>query len=328
MTTPLEIKVSPQATKVVIYYEFTNGTSGLTARHVDYSADTTLALQWDHPTDFSQLVKGINKTKEFVLSENFLVVRNSSLFRLYNPQIPALEVSFQFLGSKVAFLNARDLSANLTSNLTANSTNSSSNCSANSTNSTNGTNSSGCAYYDPLVAADPELGLFQQMWIDEKVTTQLNWLGRYEQSVSSSNYDIELLNYTNVAETYGGGNANMPYLNFTVPPKASQFSFQGNFTMGDHFQWIFTTFNSTSYSTSIDAFNMDHSQIDHYNSTAFELLGDFSPLASSPKCFVIYEKYGNYSIRMFNYDNVANLYTEDITNLTTMLSNASTPLVN
>ena len=204
-TTPFEIKVSPQATKIVLYYELINGTSGLTARHVDYSADTTLPLQWDHPAEFSQLVKGINKTKEFVLSENFLVVRNASLFRLYNPQIPALEVAFQFLGSKVAFLNARDLSANLTSNSTANSTNSSnssSNCSensTNSTNSTNGTNSSSCPYYDPLVAADPELGLFQQMWIDETETTQLNWLGRYEQSAWSSSYDIEFLNYTNVA---------------------------------------------------------------------------------------------------------------------------------
>ena len=41
-----------------------------------------------------------------------MVIRNGSKFRLDNATNRALEVAFQFVGSEVQFLKARDISAN------------------------------------------------------------------------------------------------------------------------------------------------------------------------------------------------------------------------
>ena len=117
-----------------------------------------------------------------------MVVRNASLFRLYDPNIPALEVAYQFMARKIVFLDSRDLSANLTS-------------SGNST-PTNCTTASSCPgnYYDPLVAADRELGLFVKMWIDDEVKDKLAWLGMYvvDPTAMRTTYDIAYLDYGNV----------------------------------------------------------------------------------------------------------------------------------
>ena len=148
-----------------------------------------------------------------------MVVRNASLFRLYAPSVPAIEAAYQFLGTKIVFLDSRDLSVNLTGNSSA----TPSNC----------TTPSSCpgAYYDPLVAADRECGLFEKMWIDGTIKDRLSWLGMYvvDPTASRTSYDIASIDYGNVFKKYNIAKPFAPpYMNFSEPVAPDQWTYQGN----------------------------------------------------------------------------------------------------
>ena len=51
-TAPMVVKVSPNMTKLILVYEYSNGTIDYAARHVDYNQDSTIALQFENPTAF------------------------------------------------------------------------------------------------------------------------------------------------------------------------------------------------------------------------------------------------------------------------------------
>ena len=135
----MKVFVSPSATKLMLFYNKTDGTQGIAGKHIDYGSETAIDLQFQNQTNFIESIKGINLPGEMAFGDNFMVVRNGSLFRLYDLEKRALEVAYQFLGSQVRFLKSRDLSANFTIGSTYNDT-SNNNYTTVCTNNTNGTN--------------------------------------------------------------------------------------------------------------------------------------------------------------------------------------------
>lgn len=46
------VKVSPNMTKLIVVYEYSNGTIDYVARHVNYNQDSSIVLQFENPTAF------------------------------------------------------------------------------------------------------------------------------------------------------------------------------------------------------------------------------------------------------------------------------------
>ena len=81
------------------------------------------------------------------------------------------------------------------------------------------------------------------------------------------------------------------------------------------------THNYSSQISSVDVYNLDHSQADRYNLTTFELNGYYYLIAHSPKCLILSNP--NMTSNMFslwNYDSVGGSYTQDAVNLQTLMS--------
>lgn len=59
----MKIFLSPNSTKLLLYYNKTDGTQGVTGRHIDYAQLTASALQFQNETNFIQSIKDVNYTE-------------------------------------------------------------------------------------------------------------------------------------------------------------------------------------------------------------------------------------------------------------------------
>ena len=93
-------------------YETINGVIGLIGKNIDYSQGSSSDMTFTNKAEFTSTILGVNKTEVFV-GDHFMVIRNSSKFRMNNLSKRALELAYQFNGNHVAFLKSRDISVNL-----------------------------------------------------------------------------------------------------------------------------------------------------------------------------------------------------------------------
>ena len=59
----MKIFLSPNSTKLLLYYNKTDGTQGVTGRDIDYTQSTASALQFQNETNFIQSIKDVNFTE-------------------------------------------------------------------------------------------------------------------------------------------------------------------------------------------------------------------------------------------------------------------------
>ena len=108
-----------------------------------------------------------------------------------------------------------------------------------------------------------------------------------------------------------------PYINFTEPINTTSYGYNGTSALGDHFQWLYASYNSSQNTTTVNIFKMDHSAPLHYNETSFTVQDEFHILAHSQKCLVLYEPSNWYSngsaIKMFREN--SGTYQEETQNL-------------
>ena len=94
-----------------------------------------------------------------------------------------------------------------------------------------------------------------------------------------------------------------PYINFTEPINTTSYGYNGTSALGDHFQWLYASFNASQNTTTVKVFQMDNSAPLPYNETSFTVQAEFHILAHSQKCLVLYEPSNWYSngstIKMF-----------------------------
>ena len=320
----MRILLSPNATKLLLTYNKTDGSEGYTAKHIDYTLSTATDLQFENSTDFFQSIKGI-QPYELALGDYFMVVRNASLFRLYNLPARALEVAYQFVNNQVRFIKARDLSQPFNASTVTNDTGNSnliSFCGANVTNGTNGTNCTMIfgSYQNPLLQANREWGDFHKMWIDDSQKGKLLVLYLYKvnSTVPALTYDVDFLNYENVQLTYNVSKpSSPPYINFTEPQPDPYFmAFDTNSTAGDHFQWIYVHEDLSANRTLVGVYNLDHSKRAHYNISSFQMTGKYTLVAHSLKCLILHDT----EIRWYNYDSQSGTYTLDPFNFGTIFN--------
>ena len=69
------------------------------------------------------------------------------------------------------------------------------------------------------------------------------------------------------------------------------------------------TYNSSTWSTTVDVFSIDHSQPDRVNSTSFEINGSYSLLAHSRQCLIIKDIMG--TVLVFREDPSTLSYVQD-----------------
>ena len=129
-------------------------------------------------------------------------------------------------------------------------------------------------------------------------------------------------NDTQIIQLYG---IHLPtYINISEPLPANTWDYNTNSSLGDHFQWLYASYNSSSNSTGVDIFMMDHSSQDHYNYTSFEVPGLFYLLVHSPMCVVLQGSSGNGSaIKMYRYDSFNSAYSEENQDFSTLLNTSS-----
>ena len=108
-----------------------------------------------------------------------------------------------------------------------------------------------------------------------------------------------------------------PYINFTEPINTTSYGYNGTSALGDHFQWLYASYNSSQNTTTVNVFKMDHSAPLHYNETSFTVQDEFHILAHSQKCLVLYEPSNWYTngstIKMFREN--SGTYQEETQNL-------------
>ena len=80
----MKVFVSPSVTKLLLFYNKTDGSQAIAGKHIDYGSETAIDLQFQNQTNFIESIKGINLPAEMAFGDNFMVVRNASLFRLYD----------------------------------------------------------------------------------------------------------------------------------------------------------------------------------------------------------------------------------------------------
>lgn len=113
---------SPQLTKFGFGYTRTLGSLTIVAKHVDYTQNILVDLNWEDPNDYIQRVTNINSAMELDFNDYFLVVRNGSNFNVSDQNKRPLESAYQFTGTKVVFLRERSLIGNNTFNPATNTT--------------------------------------------------------------------------------------------------------------------------------------------------------------------------------------------------------------
>ena len=147
--------LAPELTKLVLAYNFTNGTSGVTSKHIDYASETLKDLSFSDSATFLQTVKGVHLPEEVALSDSFLVVRNASKYSLSGDYNQAKQLSYQFIPGNIVLINSRNLSES--SPVPANQTNCSNNCTNNP--------EAKITYSNSTLSQLKEFGMFTRMWI-------------------------------------------------------------------------------------------------------------------------------------------------------------------
>ena len=117
---------------------------------------------------------------------------------------------------------------------------------------------------------------------------------------------------------------NGAYVNFTEPfMNNSNYwnSWSGNYSFGDHFQWVFYEYDQSSYYTTFWVYNMDHNSQGHYNETSFTRYGVNNVQAFSKQCLFVKNSYNKVSLNKYNYVN--GNFTENSFDFSTILGNIS-----
>lgn len=306
----IKVFVSPNITKVMVVSEHLNGQPNLTVKHIDYTQQTALPLNFNHSHEFLHMINKVNWETEVYLGDSYMVARNGSLFRLSALYNRALEVAFQFVGIEAIFLKSRDISINLPINGTYNNTNNTDTC--------NITMNPICIpiYQNPYFDDDQELGRFSSIWIDNSLSNRLSVLGMFR-VLNQHNYSVEAINYGNLISTFNVSKPVQPAYVYFIEP--ASVVYQADISMGDHFQWTYLIHNTTTNTSEVTVKKIDDNSIGHLASDTFTVSNSWDILAHSKMCVIITNNAQD--VKMFRLNSTSQTYSEDIvTNLTTLLA--------
>lgn len=100
---------SPKFTKVAFGYYDQMNNFGLILKHIDYSQNRAVDVDFKELPRFSKTIYGVDRSKELFLSDSFAVVRNGSRYNASDKSSVVVEETYQFINNKVIFLRSRPL---------------------------------------------------------------------------------------------------------------------------------------------------------------------------------------------------------------------------